>query len=54
MERNGKNRGRTGCHHCSALAGNTLFKGGYEMETHHSNAHFSIYGMGDAPAFMIK
>jgi hypothetical protein len=24
------------------------------METHHSNAHLSIYGMGDAPAFVIK
>jgi hypothetical protein len=24
------------------------------METHHSNAHLSIYGMGDVSAFMIK
>jgi hypothetical protein len=30
------------------------FKGGFEMETHHSNAHLSIYGMGDTTAFMIK
>jgi hypothetical protein len=24
------------------------------MEMRHSNARFSIYGKGDAPAFMIK
>jgi hypothetical protein len=24
------------------------------METRHSNAHLSIYGMGDVSAFMIK
>jgi hypothetical protein len=24
------------------------------MESHNSNAHLSIYGMGDAYAFMIK
>jgi hypothetical protein len=23
------------------------------MKTHHSNAHLSIYGMGDAPAFVM-
>jgi hypothetical protein len=31
-----------------------LFKGGYETEARHSNAHLSIYGTRDAPAFMIK
>jgi hypothetical protein len=24
------------------------------MEMHHSNTHLSLYGIGDAPAFMIK
>jgi hypothetical protein len=24
------------------------------METRHSNAHLSLYGMGDAPTFMKK
>jgi hypothetical protein len=27
---------------------------GYETEMHHSNAHLSIYGMGDTSASMIK
>jgi hypothetical protein len=27
---------------------------GYETETGHSNTFLSIYGMGDAPAFVIK
>jgi hypothetical protein len=30
------------------------FKGGYETETRHSNAHLSIYGMGVVPTFVIK
>jgi hypothetical protein len=30
------------------------FLRGYKIEMHHSNAHLSIYRMGDAPAFVIK
>jgi hypothetical protein len=30
------------------------FKGGYKTETRYSNARLSLYGMGDAPAIVIK
>jgi hypothetical protein len=50
----GQKQGKIRRHHCSALAGNTLYKRGHETETRHSNAGLSIYGMGDATAFVIK
>jgi hypothetical protein len=54
MVRIGEEHGKIGRRHCSALDGSMLFKEGYEMKTRHSNAHLSIYGMGDASAFVIK
>jgi hypothetical protein len=46
-------QGKIGRRHCSTLAG-IMLKGGYEIEMRHSNAHLSIYRMGDVPAFMKK
>jgi hypothetical protein len=54
MVTTGEKQGKIGRHHCSTLAGSVLFKGGYETEARHSNAHLSIYGMREAPAFVIK
>jgi hypothetical protein len=53
MVRTSEEQSKIGRRHCSALAGSTLFKG-MQNEMRHFNVRLSIYGMGDAPAFVIK
>jgi hypothetical protein len=55
-KRNGKNRVRTGQDRTPPLfcpSWEHTLLGGYETETRYSNTRLSIYGMGDALAFVI-
>jgi hypothetical protein len=53
MARTGQEHGKIGRHHCSVLARNTLYKGHMKWRCTILTL-ISIYGMGDAPTFMIK